>query len=58
MTEEVLVGATLKRILMIMECLGDPFPYYAKILLSLLLMLLRMWTLAEVKRYIYKEWLL
>lgn len=43
-TKGVLVGTTLKRILMIMEYLGDPFPYNIKIL-SLLLMLLRMWTL-------------
>lgn len=43
-TKGALVGTTLKRILMIMEYLGDPFAYNIKIL-SLLLMLLRMWTL-------------
>lgn len=33
-TEGVLTGATLKRILMLMEDLGDPFPQNTKVLLS------------------------
>lgn len=33
-TEGVLAGATLKRILMITEDSGDSFPYHTKILLS------------------------
>lgn len=32
-TKGVLAFATFKRILMIKECLGDPFPYNTKILL-------------------------
>lgn len=38
-TEGVLAGATLKRILMIMDDLGDPFPIHTKIPLLLLTLL-------------------